>query len=156
LTDERKSGEEPPTHYEGRIPLLPGPAEREEASRAREKKEEGEYKKEQTSIQRGIYRTQIGLVIFGVLGTGISVWQARVAQEAADSSDRSVLLAQKSERDARLVAENQLAESKRQFGENVSQIKAQTKIQSSAAKATQAAANASRTGADAAERGNHS
>jgi hypothetical protein len=141
LADDRKNSEEPPLHYEAGIPVLPGPVEREDAARNREKSEEREYKQEHKSIQRGILRTQIALVIFGVLGTGVSLWQANIAQQSADNSQRSVLLAQRSERDGRLMNEKQLIESRAQFDKTLKQMQKQTSGQQDAANAATSAAN---------------
>jgi 3-oxoacyl-[acyl-carrier protein] reductase len=146
LTAYRKHGEEPPPQYEGGIPILPGPAEREDAARTREKIEEREYKHEQTSIQRCILRTQITLVFFGLLGAGVGIWQARIAQQSADSSQKSVLLAQKTERETRLMSEKQLAENQaqfkttsdsnqKQFTDTLAQVKRQTSAQIKTARA---------------------
>lgn len=59
--------------------------------------------------------TQIFLVLFGLAGAVVSMRQANIAQLSADSADRSVSLAQKSERDARLLGEKQLTQSHEQF-----------------------------------------
>ncbi len=69
--------------------------------------------------------TQIAIVFLGLIGSGVSVWQVNIAQ---DSADRSALLIQKNERDARFAAEKQLAESKRQFDGTFGQMADQTTI----------------------------
>jgi uncharacterized protein HemX len=89
LADENKDDEQPPPHYEGGIPILPGNAERADSARRAEKREEEKYKDRQTSIQRGLLVTQIILVVFGVFGTGISYYQARTAQLSAESAKRA-------------------------------------------------------------------
>src|ERR1700722_9538060 len=99
MTDDHKDGEDSPLHYEGGIPILPGPANSEDANRDRDKKEEQKYKQEQSAIQRGILCTQIALVVFGIIGAGVSLWQARISQQSADTSEKSVLLAQRGLRD---------------------------------------------------------
>lgn len=106
--------------------LFPTDADREKAARDAEKIEERKYKKEQASIQRRILWTQIFLVGFGIIGAGVGIWQAEVAQESADTAQSSVLLAQKGERDAGLMNEKTL-----------SQMKGQTKAQTDAATVAQ-------------------
>jgi len=93
LTDERKDGDGPPPRYEGRVPILPGPEDRKNAERDREKEAEREYKKRQTSIQIGILVTQILLVFFGVVGSGISWYQAITARQSAEQAKRAADLA---------------------------------------------------------------
>jgi hypothetical protein len=131
LAEEREHGEQLPPHFEGGLPILPGPADREDAARNKEKQYEREYKREQVSIQRGILRTQIALVAFGILGAVVGLWEAGIAQQSADNSQKSVLLAQKSERDSRLMSEKILAqnvaESRRTLREMASQTSAQAK-----------------------------
>jgi hypothetical protein len=124
-SDERKNGEDPPPDYEGGIPILPGPVEREKADRARAQIEDRKYKKEQRTLQWRMLYTQIAIVFLGLIGSGVSVWQVNIAQ---DSADRSALLIQKNERDARFAAEKQLAESKRQFDGTFGQMADQTTI----------------------------
>ena len=94
MADENKDGEQLSPHYEGRIPILPGEAERAESARRAEKKEEHEYKNRQTSIQRGIFITQAALVFFGVIGMSISIYQAQTAVRSAEQAKRSADLAE--------------------------------------------------------------
>ena len=124
-------------HYEGGIPILPGPMEREEEARAREKKEEREYKQSHTSLQRKILLTQVGLVVFGMPGTGIGLWQAYVAQESADTAQEAVLLQQKEQREGRLIAEKQLVAGMEQFRNTLAQMKKQTIAQARSATAAE-------------------
>lgn len=86
MSDERKNDEQVPPYYEMGLPILPGPADREKAERARDKEDEREYKKDQTSIQRGILITQALLVFFGVVGAGISYYQATTARQSAEQA----------------------------------------------------------------------
>jgi hypothetical protein len=92
--------------------------------------------------------TQIAIVALGLIGSAVTVWQADKAQ---DASDRAALLAQKSERDARATAANQLAESQRQFqltsksnseqfNKTLAQLAAQTTAQGVSAEAAKSAA----------------
>lgn len=93
MADERKNDEQPTPHYEGGLPILPGPADREEAERTREKEDEREYKNRQTSTQFGILVTQAVLVFFGIMGAGISFYQATTARQSADQAKRAADLA---------------------------------------------------------------
>lgn len=108
MADEHEHHENPPPRIEGGAAILPTAAERDDAYRRAKEAEEREYKKEQRSLQRRMLWTQIGLVFVALIGGGFTYWQVQIAQQSADTADRSVLLAQKSERDARLVAEKSL------------------------------------------------
>lgn len=93
MTDEHENDEPLPPHYEGGIPILPGEAERAESARRAEKEDERKYKERQTSIQRGLLITQIALVVFGILGAAIGIYQAHTARESAEQAKRAADLA---------------------------------------------------------------
>lgn len=93
MANEDEDNEQPEPHYEGGIPILPGQEEREESARRAEKKEEREYRDRQVSIQRGIFKTQVLLVFFGILGTGISIYQANTARDSANQARRAADMA---------------------------------------------------------------
>lgn len=86
MTDEHADQEQTPLRYEGGVPVLPTPADRENAARSAEKKEQQEYNREQVAIQRGIFKTQVALVIFGILGSIISAYQAHTARQSAGAA----------------------------------------------------------------------
>lgn len=133
MTNENKRDEQPPPHYEGGIPILPGEAERAASARRAEKKEEEKYKERQTSIQRGLLITQIILMVFGILGTAISAYQARTAQLAAESAKQ-----------AADTAADSLEISQGQFDRNIDKVIVQTSAQIQAAQAATSAANTAR------------
>lgn len=112
MVSDQDHAEDPEPEYQGGVPIFPTPEEREKAERARQKLEEGKYRNEQRSVQWRMLYTQIAIVFLGLIGSGVSIWQATIAQ---DASDRANLLAQKGERDARINAERQLAETRREF-----------------------------------------
>lgn len=89
LTEDREKEDQHELHFERGIPILPGKAEREEHARHTEQKEEREFKKEQSAIQRGIFRTQLALVVFGILSAGVSAYQAWTAKLSADAARQS-------------------------------------------------------------------
>jgi hypothetical protein len=123
LATEDNNDEEKPIHYEAGIPIFsPTPKDKDADERARQKSQQSHQQKE-LSLQGRILWTQIGLVVFGILGTGISAWQATTAQESADTSERSVLLAQKSERDTQRIATKQLNQAKEALNQTITQSK---------------------------------
>ena len=79
MANNRKDDEGAPLRYEGGIPILPGPAERENAARHREEEQERKDKKKHVSLERGMLVTQIALVLFCSFGAVISTWQAKIA-----------------------------------------------------------------------------
>jgi hypothetical protein len=89
LADEHHDHEEHPFHEEGGIPVFDGKAERAERARRAEKREESEYKQRHTSIQRGILATQVILIVFGIVGTWVSVYQAGTARDSANQAKRA-------------------------------------------------------------------
>jgi hypothetical protein len=138
LADERKNSEEPPPHYEGGIPILPGPADREQAERAREKEYEREYKQAQTSLQRGIFITQVFLVFFGIIGAGVSYYQSTMARQAAEQAKRAADLAS----DAFDAAYGEHGVAERTMGQMVGQTAAGIKSANAAKKAADTARDA--------------
>jgi hypothetical protein len=88
------------------------------------------------------------LAVAAIIGGGITLWQVEIAQQSADTSQKSVLLAQKSERDVRLLSEKQLADSQNQSEQTLAQMRAQTSAQVNAGRA-------SRDGADTAKEALH-
>jgi hypothetical protein len=93
LTDESENGGQPRPHYEGGIPILPGRAERDESARHAKEEVENKYKISQERIQRGILVTQIALVVFGLIGNGVSFYQAKTARDSAMEAKRAADLA---------------------------------------------------------------
>jgi hypothetical protein len=93
MTAEPRKAEDLPPHYEGGIPVLPGPADRQNAEREREKEGERQYKRDQTRLQAGMLATQILLVFFGLAGTAVSVYQSATARESAQEAKRAADLA---------------------------------------------------------------
>lgn len=111
LANDQEDCEGAPLHYEGGIPILPGPANRENAARHREEEQRRKDKEQHTSLERGMLKTQIALAFFFCLGAVIGTWQANTAQQAADISEKSIMMAQKNEREARLMSERQFLQS---------------------------------------------
>lgn len=59
MADEHENNEQPPPHYEGGIPILPGEAERAENARRAEKEEERKYKNRQNGYSdRDFYHSR--------------------------------------------------------------------------------------------------
>lgn len=125
LSENIKAGEQSSPHYEGGIPIFPGEAERQAAAKLAEEAEEREYKSEQAAIQKGLLGTQIGLVVFGVIGILISGYQSFISRRAADT------------------AVSALNENRRQFEAALEETKAQTRAQVNAADASRKAADES-------------
>jgi hypothetical protein len=101
LAADNELDKDHPFHNEGGQTIFDGPAEREERrTRAREK-EDYEFKisqlaisHKQTSIASRTLMTQIALVIFGLLGIGVGIYQAitsRVAAAAAESAAQTAV-----------------------------------------------------------------
>ncbi len=67
---------------ENGIPIIKGPPKEEDL----EKEKERNYKNEQLVIQRWTVGTQIGLVLFGILGFAVSAYQAKSARDSADAA----------------------------------------------------------------------
>ena len=107
MTEENNKSEEKNIHFEAGIPILSPAPEDENAEKRRDRKAQRTYEDRQLSLQRRILLTQIGLVLFGIAGAGISVWQARTAQQSADTSEKAVFLAQKTDRQSIKAAEDQ-------------------------------------------------
>lgn len=79
--------EDRPFHYEGGKPVFDGPAERDQRREEARRQQDDEFRKsqieiarEQTSLQRQTLATQIALIVFGIIGTGISLYQAHVSR----------------------------------------------------------------------------
>ena len=100
MSQDHNDEEEKPLHFEGGVPIFSPPPQDKDVEDRKERKAQRTYEDRQIALQRGTLWTQIGLVVFGIIGGGIGIWQARVAQQSADTSDKSVLLAQKAERDS--------------------------------------------------------
>ncbi len=99
-------------HYDAAgIPILGPPPKDRDAEETAERKAHRTYEDKQTALQVRILITQVGLLLLGLIGAGVSLWQSRIAQESADTSDKAVLLAQKSERDGNRVSERQIRQS---------------------------------------------
>jgi hypothetical protein len=107
LSQDRNNDEEKTVHYESGVAIFSPPPKDQDAEQRAERKAARTYEGRQISIQRNMLWTQIGLVAFGLLGTGTGLWQARISQISSDTSDKAVLLAQKSERDSRKSGEDQ-------------------------------------------------
>jgi len=135
LTDEQNQEKERHVHLERGIPIFTPPLEDPDPQKRREREAEATYRDNQLSLQRNILLTQIGLVFFGLLGAGIGIWQANSARYSVEIADRSVLLAQKTERDSRVISEKQLTEAAKQFDETLRQMANQTNAQRDSAKA---------------------
>lgn len=89
LSDSSGKDKDSPFHYEAGRPIFDGEAEREQARIAARDRKEDEYKDrqlgiaaEQLSLARQALYTQIGLVIFGIVGVGVSISQARSSWKA--------------------------------------------------------------------------
>jgi hypothetical protein len=98
LSQDRNDEEEKVIHYESGVPIFGPPPKDQDAEQRAEREAARTYEDRQISLQKQILWTQIGLVVFGLIGAGIGLWQANISQQSADTSDKSVLLAQKSER----------------------------------------------------------
>jgi hypothetical protein len=107
--------EQPPTRFEGDIPILAGPEDPEKTAHDKEKVEESEYKGRQITIQSRMLLTQAALVIFGVVGSGISAYQAYTAHISAEQAVR-----------ASNTAACALRESRAQFQETLKQMQTQS------------------------------
>jgi hypothetical protein len=93
LADDGRNGEQPPSHYEGGVAILPGQAERADSARRAQEKEEHDYKQRQVSIQNRIFVTQAVLVVFGIIGTIVSIYQAKTARISADAANSAATTA---------------------------------------------------------------
>jgi hypothetical protein len=125
LSEKHNNDESPYVHLESGMPIFTPALKDPDPQKRADRESEKSYKEEQNSLQRKIFWTQVGLAVFGLFGIGVSLWQAKTAQESADTSDKAIILAQKSEREARLMSEKQLAENQAQFGETLRQMKEQ-------------------------------
>jgi hypothetical protein len=159
---------------EGNIPLLHGPltpeeiriqhqTERHEA----EKKAENAYKERQLSISESTVKLStanlfvtVSLVFFTLVNASFAGWQAwetrksagaardaaNASQQASDTADKSVLLAQKTERDSRVISEKEikqnaaaLEENKRQFAQTLGKMQESNTINRESLEAVQRA-----------------
>jgi hypothetical protein len=107
LSQDRNNDEEKAIHYESGVPIFGRPPKDQDAEQRAERKAARTYENRQISIQRNIFLTQIGLVAFGLIGAGVGLWQANISQQSADTSDKAVLLAQKTDRENRKSGEEQ-------------------------------------------------
>ena len=86
MSQDGNNEEEKYVHSEGGIPIF-GPTPRDkDAEKRAEQKAARSYEDRQISIQRQILLTQIGLVVFGLIGAGIGLWQASISRSAADAA----------------------------------------------------------------------
>jgi hypothetical protein len=99
LATQNNGEEQPHYHLDSGIPIFTPALEDPDPQKRADREAEKSYKDEQLALQRKIFWTQVGLVVFGLLGAGVSIWQATTSQYAADTSDKAVLLAQKTQRD---------------------------------------------------------
>lgn len=99
MSHDGNNEEEKALHYESGIPIFSPPLKDQDAEQRAECKATRTYEDRQATLQDRMLLTQIALVIFGLVGTGVSIWQAKTAQESADTSDKTVLLAQKANRE---------------------------------------------------------
>ncbi len=143
MADYQKDGEQPPLHYEGAIPIIPGEAEREQTARQAEQIAEREYKQRQMAIQAGILKTQIALVAFGIVGAGIGIYQAHTARINADAANSAAQTA----RDTLIEIQKNAASSTGQFNIQLGKLDDSVKQSSRLADATEKA-NANILGAD--------
>lgn len=115
MSQDHNNDEEKAIHYESGVPIFSPPPKDKDAEQRVEREATRTYEDRQISIQRQILRTQIGLVVFGLIGAGIGLWQASVSQQSADTSDKSVLLAQKTERDSAKASATALKQTRDDF-----------------------------------------
>lgn len=111
MSDDNQRDEQPKVHYVGGIPLFPSAEDLANAKEDAEARRERAYKDQQLSTNRKIANFTFALfVCTSVMGL-ITAWQTRIAQESANTSEKSVLVAQKGERDSRKSSEDQARQS---------------------------------------------
>jgi hypothetical protein len=111
LSDQEHNNEPTPLHFEGGGIVIDKPKSEEEITRKAREDEDHEFKRDQVKTNRRLTRLNFFLVIGTFCGLGIGVWQSKVSQQSADTSEKSVLLAQKTERDSRKSGEDQIRQS---------------------------------------------
>jgi hypothetical protein len=97
LPDKPLDSRQPSVRFQSGIPIFLRPEEqeqavrddREKAARGEEKMEERDYKGRQIAIQSGTLKTQVALVIFGIIGAAISAYQAHTAHISAGQAVRA-------------------------------------------------------------------
>jgi hypothetical protein len=115
LSTQHNDEKDPHYHLDSGFPIFTPALEDPDPQKRADRESDKSYKDEQLALQRKIFYTQIGLAVFGLLGLCVSGWQARTAQQSADTADKSILLAQKTGRDSRKAAEDQARQSIEQF-----------------------------------------
>lgn len=98
-------------HYKGGGIVIDKPKSEEEIAREKREEEDRVFKRDQIKTNRRLSLLTFGLVIGSFCGLGVNLWQSRISQQSADTSEKSVLLAQKAERDSRKSNEDQARQS---------------------------------------------
>jgi hypothetical protein len=123
LSQDHNNEEEKTIRCECGLPIFGAIMKNKDAEERAEGKSTPTHEERQLTLQTKILRTQIGLLFFGLIGAGIGGWQANISQQSADTSDKSVLLAQKSERESRRASEDQARQSAKAFDASIDNFK---------------------------------
>jgi hypothetical protein len=96
LSNHSEDDEQAPFHYEGETPIFDVPSEREDRREKAHAEKDDEYKNRQTALMEKQLSlggqnlaTQCALVLFGLIGIGVSSWQAHSAKVSADAAQVS-------------------------------------------------------------------
>lgn len=111
MAQDSNNDKEKTIHYESGVAIFSPPPKDQDAEQRAERRAARTYEDRQIAIQNRILWTQIALVLFGVIGAGVGIWQAKTAQESSDTAQISVLLAQKTQRESRKATEQQARQS---------------------------------------------
>jgi hypothetical protein len=114
LAEEHKNDKDRYVHLESGVPIFTPALEDPDPEKRAGREADQSYKDEQLALQRRIFWTQFGLVVFGLLGLGINYWQADNARYAAEVSDKGMIVAQRAERDSRVESEKTLEQMRNQ------------------------------------------
>lgn len=141
MSDEHNQGKQQRYYHldNSGLPIFSPPLEDPDPQKIADREAAQASQGEQNAIQRGILRTQKWIVALTLISGGAAWWgawissrNADISQQAADTSDRSLLLAQKTERDGRAQSETGLRQARDQFRQDQRPYLAQTTNSTSA------------------------
>jgi len=135
--DQRRSGEYD-FQREGEVYLLPRRVDAVEQKQAESEERDKHYKERQLALDGKLVRLTTWLVIVGLLGTGLALWQSVIAKQAANAAQSAANTANR----ATQIAEQTLASGNESFGQTLAQMEAQSKAMQKAAVAAEQGAKA--------------
>ena len=100
MSNHEQSNDDRPRHIERGGILIDKPKSDEEIARETRESEDREFKRDQVKTNRRLTWFTLFLVLGTFGGLAATIWQSSISQESADTSEKSVLLAQKSERNS--------------------------------------------------------